>query len=102
MTLFPIKPWQFVGRRMERNAPVGQVCARSPLCDRKRLTQAVPAGTHCGVCHETFGGLGGFDRHRRDGWCLDPSTLGMEDMAGVWRTPATPEAKERMRLAWKS
>lgn len=38
------------------------------------------AGTstaHCPTCHRTFGAVGGFDRHRRDGRCVDPATLGL-------------------------
>lgn len=42
---------------------------------------------HCSVCHRTFGGVSQFDRHRRDGWCLDPTTLGFVDHGGLWTTP---------------
>lgn len=101
MTLFAIKPWQFVGRRMERNAPVGQRCSISPLCDKARLKKAVPAGLHCGVCHDTFGGLSGFEKHRKDGWCLNPAELNMELKEGIWRQPLKPEDKARMGVGWK-
>lgn len=30
---------------------------------------------HCGACHRHFGGLGGFDLHRKGDACLDPATL---------------------------
>lgn len=49
---------------------------------------------HCGVCHQTFGGLRGFDLHRRKdgpGKCTRPYDLGMVlDRNFVWRR-ATPE-----------
>lgn len=48
---------------------------------------------HCGACHATFGGLTGFDRHRRRGACLDEATLvaaGLtRDGRGTWRLPVT-------------
>lgn len=57
-----------------------------------------PHQAHCGVCHLTFSGVGGFDRHRKGGRCAEPSTLGMaRNPLGVWATPTTPE--ERARLA---
>ena len=30
---------------------------------------------HCSACHRNFDGISAFDRHRRDGQCLDPATL---------------------------
>jgi hypothetical protein len=40
---------------------------------------------HCTSCHRTFGGLTGFDMHRKDGKCLDPQDLGMKiTEAGIW------------------
>ncbi len=34
---------------------------------------------HCAAdgCHRTFSGVSTFDRHRRDGRCIDPATVGM-------------------------
>lgn len=59
-----------------------------------------PAQAHCAAkgCHQTFGGVTGFDAHRRDGECINPTTLGMvlSDL-GVWRTPMPDEARERLR-----
>lgn len=79
-----MKPWEFRGRRMERNAPQGTLCNRSG-CTAVRPT---PSQAHCTVCHETFGGVTGFDNHRKDGWCHNPATLSMtQDDGGVWRRP---------------
>lgn len=49
--------------------------------------QPSPSNAHCaGECHNTFGTVSAFDRHRRDGQCLDPATLRMHrDDRGVWR-----------------
>jgi hypothetical protein len=50
-----------------------------------------PSQAHCGSgCHQTFGGVTGFDAHRRAGRCLDPATItkdgGMHlDQNGIWR-----------------
>jgi hypothetical protein len=52
---------------------------------------------HCTVCHRTFGGVSGFDKHRRDGRCIDPETLGMRlTDVGVWRFPISDEERERL------
>ena len=41
---------------------------------------------HCSGCHRTFDGLGAFDRHRRDGACLDPRTLMVKgEFVYAWR-----------------
>jgi hypothetical protein len=43
---------------------------------------------HCGACHRTFGGVGGFDAHRRGGrGCLEPTTVGLELRNGAFRGP---------------
>lgn len=56
-----------------------------------------PAQAHCkSGCHRTFGGVGGFDRHRRDGQCLDPATLGYVERDGIWRLPLTEEDAARL------
>lgn len=49
--------------------------------------QPSPTNAHCAAdCHETFGSVSGFDRHRRGGECLDPATLAMHrDRNGIWR-----------------
>jgi hypothetical protein len=47
-------------------------------------------------CHRTFGGITGFDRHRRGGECLDPAGLGMHpDRRGVWRMDVTSDGPSR-------
>ena len=35
----------------------------------------------------TFGGLKGFDAHRRGGVCASPAVLGFVERSGVWRAP---------------
>jgi hypothetical protein len=59
--------------------------------------QPSPSMAHCPTCHRTFGGVWGFDRHRRNGACVDPQTLGMVDRDGVWRTPMDMDTPERLR-----
>jgi len=57
-----------------------------------------PAQCHCPApeCHRTFGGVSLFDKHRHNGACLDPVTLGMTLMeSGVWRVPMTEQDKAR-------
>lgn len=31
---------------------------------------------HCATCHETFGSVDSFDKHRNNGKCLEPSLGG--------------------------
>lgn len=50
--------------------------------------RVTPSQAHCGVCHRTFGGVTGFDRHRKDGECLTPESFGLEFRNGAWRFPA--------------
>ena len=72
-----------------------------------------PAQAHCSVCHETFGSVSGFDRHRRGGQCLDPTTIpGIHrNERGIWRfdgghnraiahssASGTPQTAERAEL----
>lgn len=46
------------------------------------------AQAHCSVCHQTFGGVTSFDRHRLDGACRHPSTIGLTvGTRGVWSEP---------------
>lgn len=92
--LFHGKPWEFRGRKMERNAPRGTRC--TPGCAHPR-----PAlGTNsclCTVCHEVFGGIGNFDKHRKDGWCRNPETIGLRrNEHGIWRGSMPPEDLERL------
>jgi hypothetical protein len=67
-------------------AKCGQSCVRPS-----------PAQAHCAGCHRTFGGVTGFDAHRRAGVCVDPVGLGYAERAGVWRVPIDGAGLERMR-----
>ena len=57
-----------------------------PTCKRP-----TPAQAHCPTCHRTFGGVTGFDAHRRGGMCTDPAERGYELVRGVWRLPMSNE-----------
>jgi hypothetical protein len=52
---------------------------------------------HCATCHATFGGVGGFDKHRAGtkdktqlaGQCADPAAIGfVQNGHGTWVTPS--------------
>lgn len=61
---------------------------------------------HCGVCHITFGGVAGFDAHRRNGTCRTPEETGLALLPGrayecwgtVEDTPPDPFAPAEGRL----
>ncbi len=64
------------------------------------------AVAHCGACHETFSGVGLFDRHRDQhgdrGKCLDPATITKGSPIvwrdGMWRGPEMDEATKAKRF----
>lgn len=90
---FLVKPWEFRGRRTERNAPRGTRC-HEVGCTSVKPT---PAQAKCTVCHEVFGGVTLFDRHRNDGWCVNPADLGFHlTDKGVWRMPLTEQDRESL------
>jgi len=72
------------GRRAHDDLPFGHKCGA-----RWSGMQT----SHCARCHQTFGGVGGFDRHRKDGKCLVPVDIGMSLLPGrafaVWGMPHT-------------
>jgi len=49
--------------------------------------EPTPFQALCSVCCRLFGGVTGFDAHRSNGTCLDPSTFDYVEMEGVWRKP---------------
>lgn len=58
-----------------------------------------PSQAHCAAegCHTTFGGISGFDRHRRDGQCLTPEAIGYTpNAAGVYRAPMSEAGRARL------
>lgn len=58
--------------------------------------QPSPAMAHCPTCHRTFGGVTGFDAHRKDGHCLNPADLGYVERDGVWRLPMSDAVLQRL------
>lgn len=57
---------------------------------------------HCSACHRTFGGISGFDSHRRGGQCKLPAAFTQDDQ-GIWRRPDTrPDSLQRSRSATPS
>jgi len=93
--LFRGKPWEYRGRKMERNAPRGTRC--TPGCTHPRPNLNTSTAL-CTVCHESFGTVRNFDRHRHDGWCTNPVEMGLrKDEKGHWRETVPPEDLERLR-----
>jgi hypothetical protein len=58
-----------------------------------------PSGrmAHCGACHRTFGGITGFDRHRKGGVCNEPTSVGLRDASGIWRDAEPHPLSRRYR-----
>lgn len=76
--------------------------ADGPSWTRCRDNCVQPRGrqAHCTVCHATFTTVANFDKHRRNGHCTDPATLGMTaNDRGVWRIPMPEDVRERMEWA---
>lgn len=53
-----------------------------------------PSQAHCGTCHETFGGVTGFDVHRKGGQCQTPK--GYVLTGGIWRLPMNEGYRARL------
>jgi len=51
------------------------------ICSERWTSKSL---AHCTACHRTFGGVGGFDKHRDNGRCIDPMELGMEIKERTW------------------
>lgn len=69
-------------------------------CGKTWLQKGNKSG-HCSGCHVTFYGSTTFDRHRRNGTCLDPNTLDgpwWTDDDGQWHygERLTDEQKKEM------
>jgi hypothetical protein len=81
-------------RHQNATAPIGSKCQTT-------CRPPSPSQAHCTVCHRTFGGIRYFDAHRCNGWCLDPTNLGLVDENGLWTTPEGHErrAADTARLA---
>jgi hypothetical protein len=63
-----------IGTRSTADLPHG--CGRCGVRWSGMLT------SHCAGCHLTFSGAGPFDRHRRNGTCLPPETVGLSLIPG--------------------
>jgi hypothetical protein len=48
------------------------------------------AQAHCMSCHEHFGSVRGFDRHRPKGHCLNPEPMTRRDGRALYREDAGP------------
>lgn len=60
-----------------------------------------PSRAHCGACHRTFGGVTGFDKHRKNGVCLNPTTIGLVLSTAwdyeIWTLPVDEDTEQE----WK-
>lgn len=70
-------------------------------CGRCGTRWSGDSTSHCGSCHETMAGPSVFDRHRREGRCLDPVALGcvlrVRPGYTVWGFPADEADRERLQ-----
>ena len=64
----------------------------------KTWTQRGERTSHCGGCHETFGTLSDFDKHRREGKCLPPAEHLTQDDEGVWCTSEGLASREVLQI----
>lgn len=46
-----------------------------------------PSHAHCATCHRTLASVSDFDRHRVDGHCVHPTSLGLVERTGLWASP---------------
>lgn len=53
----------------------------------------------CRGCNQYFSTVANFDRHRRNGECRPPDTVGLVQVGGIWKCAekASPEALVRIR-----
>lgn len=81
----------FSDTRRELDAAIDAVLAQRRLRETvvSKCTSDCKAPTpfqaHCSLCHLTFGGITGFDLHRRGGQCSHPSTFDYVERDQVWR-----------------
>lgn len=53
---------------------------------------------HCMVCGENFTVVANFDKHRKDGQCLPPESIGMVlNERGIWAKPGEREFPPSVR-----
>lgn len=58
---------------------------------------SLPGAEECATCGFRFAGVPAFDRHRRNGKCLDPAAIGLFELVsrgGAWGVPATRAGAE--------
>jgi hypothetical protein len=67
----------------------------SPTC-----VQPSPTNAHCAAtCHQTFGAVSAFDRHRRGGECIDtPTDSACTATAGASGATTWPRAPDGMAI----
>lgn len=52
----------------------------------------------CRSCGQYFTTVGNFDRHRRRGACSSPGSVGLVQVAGVWKSPNTRPTRALVRI----
>jgi hypothetical protein len=67
-------------------------------CGRCAARWTATRAAHCAGCHRTFSTVSGFDKHRRDGGCLEPAAVGLELRNGMFRGPQLPRDVLAARL----
>lgn len=71
-----------------------------PDCGNHRPHRVAPGSARClcRACGEMFSTVGNFDRHRRDGECRPPATVGLVQVAGVWKSASARTLEVMARI----
>lgn len=68
-------------------------------CSGCPMTWTGLSRAHCSGCHRTFTGVSAFDKHRVEGYCLWPKTVGLVLREGnLWGAP--PMTPEQVAEVW--
>lgn len=79
-----------------------------PVIDEEAKVHRKTCTDHCATCGEHFHGLGAFDAHRRDGYCLPPESAANKDgklLLQMWTEDGSCDHvkgnwKDGRRLRW--
>jgi len=63
-----------------------------------KLPRGAMRACQCAVCGNVFTSITGFEKHRKNGRCLEPLSVGLSlNDRGLWATPATENCHWRSK-----